>query len=157
MAAMAVGIGEAIEYDYIRARVEQVGYLGKRMEGYGVPMVKPFGGHAIYVDAKRVLPHLPQEAFPAQRLAGEIYLEGGIRSMERGIVSAGRDKDGKNYHPSLELVRLTLPRRVYTQSHLDVVSECVARVCERAAAVRGLRMVYEPKSLRFFQARFSSL
>ena len=157
MAAMAVGIQEAIEYDYIRARVEQVGYLGKRMEGFGVPMVKPFGGHAIYVDAKRVLSHVPQDAFPAQRLAGEIYLEGGIRTMERGIVSAGRDKSGENYHPSLELVRLTLPRRVYTQSHLDVVSECVAQVCERARAIRGLRMVYEPKSLRFFQARFAAL
>jgi tyrosine phenol-lyase len=157
MAAMAVGIRESIEFEYIRARVEQVAYLGERLERFGVPVVKPFGGHAIYLDAKEILPHIPQEEFPAQRLAGEIYLESGVRSMERGTVSAGRDKDGNNYHPSLELVRLTIPRRVYTQSHLDVVSESVARVCARAHSFRGLTMVFEPKHLRFFQARFAPL
>lgn len=157
MGAMAVGILEAIEFDYIRARVEQVGYLGEQLAGYGVPVVRPFGGHAIYLDARRILPHLDQEQFPAQRLAGELYLEGGIRAMERGIVSAGRDHDGNNYHPQLELVRLTLPRRVYTQSHLDVVAESVARVCLRAETIGGLRMVHEPQHLRFFQARFVPL
>ncbi|MFN8391083.1 MAG: tryptophanase [Bdellovibrionota bacterium] len=157
MGAMAVGILESVEYDYIRARVEQVGYLGQRLEYFGVPVVKPFGGHAIYLDAKRILPHVKQEEFPAQRLAGEIYLEAGVRSMERGIVSAGRDHQGNNYLPELELVRLTIPRRVYTQSHLDVVAEAVARVCLRAQAIRGLRMIYEPEHLRFFQARFELL
>lgn len=157
MAAMAVGIREAVNFDYIRARVEQVAYLGTRLESFGVPVVKPFGGHAIYLDAKRILPHLDQEEFPAQRLTGEIYLEAGVRSMERGIVSAGRKADGQNYHPGLELVRLTLPRRVYTQSHLDVVSESVARVCKRASSIGGLRMIYEPEYLRFFQARFEPL
>lgn len=157
MAAMAVGIRESIEFEYIRARVEQVGYLGERLSRFGVPVVRPFGGHAIYLDAKEILSHIPQEEFPAQRLAGEIYIESGVRAMERGIVSAGRDKEGNNYLPSLELVRLTIPRRVYTQSHLDVVSESVARVCDRAHTVRGLAMVFEPKHLRFFQARFQPL
>lgn len=154
MAAMAVGIRESIEYEYIRARVEQVAYLGARLERFGVPIVKPYGGHAIYLDARRILTHVSQQQFPAQRLAGEIYLESGVRTMERGIVSAGRDKDGNDYRPDLELVRLTIPRRVYTQSHLDVVSEAVARVCQRAKQIKGLKMVYEPNSLRFFQARF---
>ncbi len=157
MSAMAVGILESVEYDYIRARVEQVAYLGAQLESYGVPVVLPYGGHGIYVDASRVLPHVDQEAYPAQRLAGELYLESGVRSMERGIVSAGRDKDGKNYRPKLELVRLALPRRVYTQSHLDVVTESVARICLKAPQLRGLRMVYEPKFLRFFQAKFEPL
>ena len=157
MGALAVGIKESVSYDYIRARVEQVGYLGKRLESFGVPLVKPFGGHAIYVDAKAVLPHIPLEQFPAQRLAGELYLESGVRSMERGIVSAGRDEAGNNYLDGLELVRLTIPRRVYTQSHLDVVSEAVARVCKRAQSIKGLEMTYEPKHLRFFQARFRPL
>lgn len=154
MGALAVGIREAIDYDYIRARVEQVGYLGKKLVGYGVPVVVPFGGHAIYLDAKRILPHIDQDEFPAQRLAGEVYLENGIRCMERGNVSKGRKPDGTNHRPHLELVRLTIPRRVYTQSHLDVVSESVARICRRADKIRGLKFTYEPKDLRFFQARF---
>lgn len=154
MGAMAVGIRESIEYDYIRARVEQVAYLGKELEQYGVPIVRPYGGHAIYLNVKEILPHVPQDDYPAQRLAGEIYLESGVRSMERGIVSAGRKSNGENYHPELELVRLTIPRRVYTQSHLDVVAESVARVCQRASKIAGLEMTYEPESLRFFQARF---
>ena len=157
MAAMAVGIRESIEFDYIRARVEQVGYLGSRLESFGVPVLKPFGGHGIYLDAKEIFPHIPQDQFPAQRLAAEIFLEAGVRAMERGIVSAGRDEQGNNYHPALELVRLTVPRRVYTQSHLDVVSEAVARVCKRASSVHGLVMVHEPKHLRFFQARFAPI
>lgn len=157
MAAIAVGLREAVEFDYIRARVEQVAYLGSRLVSFGVPVVRPFGGHGIYLNAKEIVPHIPQEEFPAQRLAAEIYLEGGIRAMERGIVSAGRAADGSNYLPELELVRLTIPRRVYTQSHLDVVAESVARVCLRASSLRGLKMVFEPKELRFFQARFEPL
>jgi len=116
--------------------------------------VKPFGGHAIYLNVRDILPHVPQEQYPAQRIAAELYLESGVRSMERGIVSAGRDKHGVEYKPELELVRLTIPRRVYTQSHLDVVSEACARICKRATSIGGLKMVYEPGSLRFFQARF---
>lgn len=157
MAAMAVGIRESVEYDHIRARVEQVGYLGQKLRNFEVPTVLPFGGHAIYVDVKRVMDHIPQNEYPAQRFAGELYLEGGIRSMERGVVSAGRDPDGSEHHPELELVRLTIPRRVYTQSHLDVVAENVARLCQRASKLRGLKMVYEPEHLRFFRARFEPL
>ena len=157
MGAMAIGIKESIEYVYIRARVEQVAYLGARLERFGVPVVKPFGGHAIYLDAARILAHLPQTQFPAQRLAAELYIESGVRSMERGIVSAGREQSGEECKPELELVRLTIPRRVYTQSHLDVVAEACARVCQRAESIGGLRMVYEPRSLRFFQARFEPL
>ena len=157
MGAMAVGLREAVEFDYIRARVEQVAYLGAKLVGFGVPVVQPFGGHGIYLNAREIVPNIPQEQFPAQRLAAEIYLEGGIRAMERGIVSAGRTASGENCLPALELVRLTIPRRVYTQSHLDVVAESVARVCLRADRLKGLRMVYEPKELRFFQARFEPL
>lgn len=157
MGAMAVGIAESVNYDYICARVEQVSYLGKRLERFGVPVVRPYGGHAIYLDISRILPHVPQSEYPAQRFAAELYLESGVRSMERGIVSAGREKDGTECRPELELVRLTIPRRVYTQSHLDVVAEACARVCKRADRIRGLRMIYEPRSLRFFQAKFEPL
>lgn len=157
MAAMAVGMRESVDYDYIRARVEQVGYLGQKLVDLGVPVVLPFGGHAIYLDMRSILPHLDQEEFPAQRFAGELYLEAGVRSMERGIVSAGRKADGTNYRPELELVRLAIPRRVYTQSHLDVTAEAVARVCKRASGIKGLRMSYEPEFLRFFQARFTEI
>lgn len=157
MGALAVGIGESLEYDYIRARVEQVAYLGAQLEHYGVPVVVPYGGHAIYIDAKRLLPHISQEEFPAQCLSAELYLEGGVRSMERGIISAGRDTSGKNNTPQLELVRLTIPRRVYTQSHLDIVAESCARVSRRADKISGLKFSFEPKTLRFFRARFSKL
>ncbi len=156
--AMARGIEESVSDDHMRARVGQVEYLGQKLLDWGIPIVVPIGGHAVYLDAKRFLPHLPQEHFPAQALAAELYLESGIRSMERGIVSAGRDPEtGEHHHPALELVRLTIPRRVYTQAHMDVTAEAVDAVHERRAAVRGLRMVYEPKYLRFFQARFEPI
>jgi tyrosine phenol-lyase len=127
------------------------------MIGYGIPIVKPIGGHGIFVDAKKFLPQVPQDEFPAQVLAGEIYLDSGVRTMERGIVSAGRNAKGENNRPKLELVRFTIPRRVYTQAHMDVIAESSARVFERRAKIKGLKMVYEPKYLRFFQARFEQL
>jgi tyrosine phenol-lyase len=155
MEAMARGITESVQDDHIRARVGQVEYLGRKIEAAGVPIVKPIGGHAVYLDAKAFLPHIPQDQFPAQRLAAEVYTEGGIRAMERGIVSAGRDPDtGEHQRPALELVRLALPRRVYTQAHMDVTAETVWAVHDRRQEITGLRMVYEPKYLRFFQARF---
>lgn len=154
MEAMAIGIGESVDDDHIRARVGQVIYLGERMLEYGIPIVKPIGGHGIFVDAKKFLPHIPQDDFPAQTLAGEIYLDSGVRTMERGIVSAGRKSNGQNYYPKLELVRFTVPRRVYTQAHMDVIAESTARVYERRNKIKGLKMVYEPKYLRFFQAKF---
>ena len=124
----------------------------------GVPIVVPIGGHAIFLDAKRFLPQIPQKEFPAQTLAAELYIESGVRAMERGIVSAGRNKEtGDHYYPKLELVRLTFPRRVYTQAHCDVTAEAVEALFERRSKIRGLQMVYEPKYLRFFQARFERL
>ena len=158
MEAMARGIEEMVDYDTIKARIGQVEYCGKELEKYGVPIVKPIGGHAIFLDAKKILEHIPQEQFPAQTLTAEIYVDSGVRSMERGIVSAGRETGtGENKHPELELVRLTFPRRVYTQAHIDVTVESIACVYENRKKINGLEMVYEPKYLRFFQARFEKI
>jgi tyrosine phenol-lyase len=158
MEAMARGMVESVDEEHIKARVGQVIYLGNKIASEGVPIVKPVGGHAVFLNAKAFLPHLDQEEYPAQRLAAEIYLEGGVRSMERGIVSAGRDeKTGENLRPNLELVRLTLPRRVYTQAHMDVTAETVWEVWDRRDSIKGLEMVYEPKYLRFFQACFKPI
>jgi tyrosine phenol-lyase len=158
MEAMARGIEEAVQEDHIRARIGQVEYVGEKLKAIGIPIVQPIGGHAIFLDAKKFLPGIPQVEFPAQTLAAELYLESGIRSMERGIVSAGRNKEtGDHYYPKLELVRLTFPRRVYTQAHCDVTAEAVEAVYDRRRDIRGMKMVYEPKYLRFFQARFEKL
>ncbi len=158
MEAMARGIEEMVEFDTIRARIGQVEYFGQKLEEYGIPIVKPIGGHAVFLNAKKFLPHIVQDNFPAQTLATEIYIDSGVRSMERGIVSAGRDpKTGNHHYPKLELVRLTMPRRVYTQAHIDVAVESIAEVFENRNSIKGLRMVYEPKYLRFFQARFEKL
>lgn len=157
MAAFAQGIRESVSGDdYIRYRVEQVNYFGNILQDAGVPHVVPHGGHAIFLDAKEFLPHIPQEQFPAQALAAAIYVETGVRAMERGIVSAGRDKKtGENHKPKLELVRLTIPRRVYTQSHLDFAAEGIIEVFKKREKIRGLKFVFEPPQLRFFQARFA--
>lgn len=158
MEAMARGIEEMVKFENISSRIGQIEYCGKQLEKYGVPLVYPFGGHAIFLDAKRFLPHIKQDNFPAQALAAEIYIESGVRGMERGIVSAGRDpKTGLNRYPKLELVRLTFPRRVYTQSHIDVTVESIAQVYQDRKKIKGLKMVYEPKYLRFFQAKFVKL
>ena len=155
MEAMAQGLREAVLQEHQDARIGQVRYLGTKLRQYGVPIVRPIGSHAIFLDAKEFLPHLDQDLFPAQTLAAELYLDAGIRAMERGNVSAGRDPvTGKNRRPALELVRLTLPRRVYTQAHMDVVAESVANVYDRRDSIKGLKLVYEPEYLRFFQARF---
>ncbi|MCO6485285.1 MAG: tyrosine phenol-lyase [Saprospiraceae bacterium] len=156
MEAMARGLVEAVQDDHIAARVGQVEYLGNRLLEYDIPIVRPIGGHAIFLDARGFYPHLEQDLFPAQTLAAEIYLDSGIRSMERGIVSAGRDeKTGQHRYPRLELVRLTIPRRVYTQAHLDVTVESVVTVFDERHKVKGLHMTFEPKYLRFFQSRFA--
>lgn len=158
MEALAIGIVESVQDDHMRSRVGQTQYLGQRLLDFGVPIVKPIGSHGVFLDAKKFLPHLSQDNLPAQTLAAEIYIESGVRSMERGIVSAGRNKKtGDHNRPKLELVRLTLPRRVYTQAHMDVVAESIADVYERRHEITGLKIVYEPEYLRFFQARFEPI
>lgn len=158
MEAMARGLRESMQEEYIEHRIKQVRYLGDRLLEAGVPIVEPIGGHAVFLDARRFCPHLTQEQFPAQALAAQLYLESGVRSMERGIVSAGRDKDtGENHAPKLELVRLTIPRRVYTYAHMDVVADAVISLYKNRDKIRGLRFVYEPKMLRFFTARFEEI
>lgn len=120
--------------------------------------MRPVGGHGVFLGAQAFCPHIPQEQFPAQTLAAELYLDSGVRGMERGIVSAGRDpKAGEYRHPALELTRLAIPRRVYTQAHMDVVAEAVKAVYDARKDTRGLEMAYEPTYLRFFQARFERL
>ncbi|MCF8255664.1 MAG: tyrosine phenol-lyase [Bacteroidia bacterium] len=157
MEAIAIGIRESVDDHHQHARVGQVEYLGNKMIEFGIPIVKPIGGHGIFVDAKAFLPHLTQDEFPAQTLAAEIYIESGVRTMERGIVSAGRKSNGQNYYPKLELVRFTIPRRVYTQAHMDVIAESTYEVYKRRSKIKGMKMVYEPQYLRFFQARFEKL
>jgi len=155
MEALAIGIYESIQYDHIHARVGQVHYLGNKIADEGIPIMKPIGTHGVFLDAKRFLPHLDQDEFPAQALAAELYVESGVRAMERGNVSAGRNPEtGENRRPALELVRLTLPRRVYTQAHMDVVAESVMEIWDKRGSIRGLEFTYEPEYLRFFQARF---
>jgi tyrosine phenol-lyase len=158
MEAMAQGIREAVTDEHQAARIGQVQYLGHKLERAGIPIVKPIGSHAIFIDVRRFLPHIDQDEYPAQALAAELFIESGIRAMERGNVSAGRDPvTGKNRRPALELVRLTIPRRVYTQAHMDVVAESVIDLYRRRENIRGLKMVYEPEFLRFFQARFEPI
>jgi tyrosine phenol-lyase len=155
MEAMAIGIRESVSDDHMRARIGQVQYLGELIDRAGVPIVRPIGGHGVFLDALGFLPQLPREQYPAQALAAALYVDSGVRAMERGAVSAGRDpQTGENRYPRLELVRLTIPRRVYTQAHMDVTAESVIALHEQRERITGLRFSYEPKSLRFFQARF---
>ena len=155
MEAMAIGIGESVQYDHVRARIGQVEYLGRLLSDAGVPIVKPIGGHGVFLDAAAFLPHIPRDQFPAQALSAALYVESGVRAMERGTVSSGRNADtGENIVPKLELVRLTIPRRVYTQAHMDVTAESVIELFQEPERVVGLRFTYEPKYLRFFQAKF---
>jgi tyrosine phenol-lyase len=158
MEALAIGIAEGVQDDHVRARVGQVLYLGDLLIDWEIPIVLPVGGHGIFLDAKAFYPHIPQDQFPAQTLTAELYLDSGVRGMERGIVSAGRDPEtGDHRYPSLELMRLAIPRRVYTQAHMDVVAESIKSVYDAREETHGLKMVYEPKYLRFFQARFERL
>lgn len=155
MEAMAIGIAESVDFDHMHARIGQVEYLGEQLLKAGVPIVRPIGGHGIFIDAARFLPGMPREHFPSQALAAALYVDSGVRAMERGAVSAGRDsRTGENLFPKLELVRLTIPRRVYTQAHMDVVAESVIELYRTRDKINGLRFTYEPKTLRFFQARF---
>jgi tyrosine phenol-lyase len=159
MEAVARGIKESVDTDsHVAWRISQVRYLGDKLLRAGVPIVVPIGGHGVFIDAKRFLPHISQNQFPSQALSAALYVESGVRSMERGIVSAGRDKKtGDHKYPKLELVRLTIPRRVYTNSHMDVVADAVIKLYEKRRVIKGLKMVFEPEDLRFFQARFEPM
>jgi tryptophanase len=148
--AIAVGLQEALEEDYLRYRIASTAYLGDHIAAQGVPIVQPPGGHAIYIDAKAFLPHVPLEQFPGVALAAELYLEGGIRSVEIGALMFGGAAQ-------MELVRLAIPRRVYTQSHIDYVVEIILRVWERRARIKGMRLTYEAPFLRHFTAHLEPM
>ena len=153
--AIAQGLREVVDEDYLRYRVRSTAYLGEALDEAGVPLVKPFGGHAIYLDARALLPHIPPLEYPGQALAVALYREGGIRGCEIGTVMFGRRPDGTEAPAAMDLVRLAIPRRTYTQSHVDYVIEVVRAVAERAGSLRGMRIVDQPPALRHFSARFA--
>ena len=153
--ALHRGFLDSLDDDYIKMRIEQTQQFGAKLVKAGIPIVMPPGSHAIFIDAKRFLPHIDQDEYPSQALAAAIYAECGVRTMERGNVSKGRNPEtGENYRPALELVRCTIPRRVYTSSHMDFVVEGIKRLYEKREGITGMDFVYEPKVLRFFQGRF---
>ncbi|MFX1297865.1 MAG: tryptophanase [Promethearchaeota archaeon] len=156
--AISRGLREGAEYNYLKYRINQVRYLGEMLMDAGISIVRPIGGHAVFLNALKFLPHLTREQWPAQTLTAAIYEDSAVRTMERGAVSKGRDKEtGENIFPSLELVRLTIPRRVYTNTHMEYTAESIIRLYEKRDDITGLKMVYEPKYLRFFQARFEKI
>lgn len=158
MEAVARGLREGTQYEYLKYRTNQTRYLGELLIKENIPVVKPIGGHAVFLNALKFLPHLPREQWPAQTLSAAIYEESGVRSMERGAVSKGRDKiTGENIFPKLELVRLTIPRRVYTNTHMEYTAESIIKLYEKKDTIPGLKMVHEPKYLRFFQSRFEQV
>jgi tryptophanase len=155
--AIAQGLREVVDEDYLRYRIRSTAYLGEALDRAGVPLVKPFGGHAVYLDARALLPHVAPLAYPGQSLAVALYREGGIRGCEIGTVMFGLHPDGTESAAAMDLVRLAIPRRTYTQSHVDYVIEVVTRVAARAGDLRGLRIVREAPSLRHFTAQFEPL
>ena len=156
--AMAVGLYEGLDESYLAYRLAQTAYLAERLNNAGIPTIQPAGGHAVYLDAHAVLPHIPQAEFPGQALAVELYREGAIRGVEIGsVMFAYPDPDtGKMVFPKLELLRLAIPRRTYTQTHMDYVADSLARIKERAPKVRGYKFTYAPELLRHFTARFET-
>jgi tryptophanase len=153
--AIAQGLREVVDEDYLRYRIRSTAYLGNALSADGIPVVRPIGGHAVYLDARALLPHIPPLAYPGQALAVALYVEGGIRGCEIGTVMFGRHPDGSETPAAMDLVRLAIPRRTYTQSHVDYVIEVVRSVAKGAADLRGLRIVDEPAALRHFTARFA--
>lgn len=155
--ALAVGLKEALQEEYLAYRLSQAAYLAGRFRDVGVPIIEPPGAHAIYVDAAALLPHLSREQLPGQALSAALYLDGGIRSVEIGAVAFGYKENGKWVYPALELVRLAIPRRVYTQSHLDYVGDVMGEIKARAKNIKGMKMTYAPELLRHFTAKFEYL
>jgi tryptophanase len=155
--AIAQGLREAIDEDYLRYRITSTAYLGDALDRAGVPVVLPIGGHAVYLDARALLPHIPPLEYPGQALAVALYREGGIRGCEIGTVMFGMHPDGAEQPAAMDLVRLAVPRRTYTQSHIDYVIEVCLWVAERATELRGLRITEQPAQLRHFTARFEPL
>ena len=155
--AIAQGLSECTDHDYLRYRVRSIAYLGEALESAGVPVVVPFGGHAVFIDARALLAHLDPLRYPGQALACALYAEGGVRACEIGTVMFGLRPDGTEAPAAMDLVRLAVPRRTYTQSHLDYVIEVVTRVASRAAQLPGMRIVSQPRQLRHFTARFAPL
>ena len=159
MAALAVGLMEATEYEYLESRVSQVAYLGEKMKGYGIPLLEPFGGHAIFIDALKFMPQIPREEFPGQTLAVELYKSGGVRACEIGSLLADRDPvTRENRYPALELVRLAIPRRAYTNSHMDYTAEVAAMTFDAAQKIsRGYRLTSEAPIMRHFTMELQPL
>ena len=155
MEALAQGLREAVDEDYLHYRIRSTAYLGEALDRAGIPVVLPVGGHAVYIDARSLLPHIPPLEYPGQALAVALYREGGIRCCEIGTVMFGRRPDGSEEPAAMDLVRLAIPRRTYTQSHVDYVIEVCERVAAGAGELRGLRIVEEPPTLRHFTARFA--
>ena len=154
---MAAGLREVVQDDYLRYRIRSTAYLGEALLEAGVPCVRPIGGHAVYLDAAALLPHIPALEYPGQALACALYREGGIRGCEIGTVMFGRRPDGSEAPAAMELVRLAIPRRVYTQSHVDYVIEVIRWVAQHASDLRGMRIVEQPAALRHFTARFEPI
>ena len=159
MNALAQGLMEATEFDYLETRIKQVAYLGEKLKSYGVPVLEPFGGHAIFIDAKKFLPSIPKEEYIAQTLAIEIYLESGVRAVEIGTLLADRDPNTReNRYPKLEMVRMAIPRRVYTNSHMDYVAAAIANVYERRNEIKkGLKILNEAPILRHFTVELAKI
>jgi tryptophanase len=155
--AIAQGLAEVVDEDYLRYRIRSTEYFGEALDAAGVPVVLPIGGHAVYIDARALLSHIPPLEYPGQALAVALYVEGGIRGVEIGTVMFGRHPDGSEEPAAMDLVRLAIPRRTYTQSHIDYVIEVVRWVADRAASLRGYRIVEQPAQLRHFTARFEPL
>jgi len=157
--AVAIGLQEGLNEDYLKYRIEQTAYLGESLLEQGIPIVQPPGGHAIYLDARSILPNISQEYFPGQALSVSLYIEGGIRSAEIGslMFAYTDEKTGKTIYPELELVRLAIPRRVYTRSHLDFVVQTVKKVMDNRHMLKGLRITYQPKLLRHFTVELEEI
>ena len=155
--ALAVGIRESVSHDYLQYRIRSTAYLGEALHASGIPVVRPIGGHAVYIDAKAMLPHIPPKQYPGQALAVALYAEGGIRGCEIGTVMFGLRPDGTEQEAAMELVRLAIPRRTYTQSHIDYVIEVCQAVAAKSDSLRGYRITEQPRSLRHFVAKFEPL